>query len=93
MEKKTKKNVVNKKKKSKKITTIDILNKFSNQFKLLNEEFLKSEKNNKDILKFEELTTQLLLKLDNVDSHGNTHIRKKRKEIISYINEKLDDLN
>ena len=93
MEKKTKKNVVNKKKKSKKITTIDILNKFSNQFKLLNEEFLKSEKNNKDILKFEELTTQLLIKLDNVDSHGNTHIRKKRKEIISYINEKLDDLN
>ena len=50
-------------------------------------------KKNKDILKFEELTTQLLLELDNIDSNGNPHIRKKRKEIINYINEKLDDLN
>ena len=92
MEKKTKKNVVNKKKKTKKITTIDILNKFSNQFKLLNEEFLKSEKKNKDILKFEELTTQLLLKIDNIHSNGNLHIRKKRKEIVNNINTKLDNL-
>ena len=92
MEKKTKKNRVNKKKKSKKITTIDILNKFSNQFKLLNEEFLKSEKKNKDILKFEELTTQLLLKIDNIHSNGNLHIRKKRKEIVNNINTKLDNL-
>jgi hypothetical protein len=92
MEKKTRINRKNKNKKSKKMTKNDIFNKFAIEFKRLCEEYLKSERTSKDTLKFEELTTQLLLKIDNIDSNGDLIIRKKRKEIINNINEKLDSL-
>ena len=91
MEKKTRKNKINSKK-TKKMTKVDILNKFNNEFLKISEDYFKSTKTKQDTLKYEELSTQLLLKIDNVDSNGNTLIRKKRKEIINNINKKLDSL-
>ena len=80
MEKKTRKNKINSKK-TKKMTKVDLLNKFNNEFLKISEDYLKSNKSQKDILKYEELSTQLLLKIDNVDSNGNTLIRKKEKKL------------
>ena len=92
MEKKTRKNK-NNSKKTKKITKIDILNKFYDEFLKISQDYIKSTKNRQELIKYEELSTQLLLKIDNIDSNGNALIRKKRKEIINIINEKLDSLH
>ena len=92
MEKKTRKNK-NNSKKTKKITKIDILNKFYDEFLKISQDYIKSTKNRQELIKYEELSTQLLLKIDNIDSNGNALIRKKRKEIINIINEKLDRLH
>ena len=91
MEKKTRKNK-NNSKKTKKMTKVDILNKFNNEFLKISEDYFKSTKTQQDTLKYEELSTQLLLKIDNIDSNGNSLIRKKRKQIINNINKKLDSL-
>ena len=92
MGKKTRINRKNKNKKSKKMTKVDILNKFNNEFLNISQDYIKSTKTQQDTLKYEELSTQLLLKIDNIDSNGNILLRKKRKEIINNINQKLDSL-
>ena len=88
MEKNTKKNKKNKKYKKKtlkKKSSEQEINTYRINFDKLEDNYLKSSKNNKDKLIFEELSTQILLKLDNIQSNGNELVKNKRKNLINLI--------
>ena len=83
MKKNTQKKNKNKNKTLKKSFEQEI-NSLRLNFNRLEDNYLKSGKNNKDKLIFEELSTQILLKLDNIQSNGNDLIRTvKRKSLIN----------
>ena len=89
---KTKKNIVKNNKKTQKI-------KYNNPFLLHNKEFnsikknfIESNKLSKDILKLEELSTQLLLKIDQEEIYGNCILRNERKTLINRINNYIDSI-
>lgn len=88
-----KKNKKNKNKTLKKKSFEQEINSLRLNFNRLEDNYLKSGKNNKDKLIFEELSTQILLKLDNIQSNGNDLVRTKRKSLINYITDKLDCIN
>ena len=93
MEKNTKKNKKYKKKTLKKKSFEQEINTYRINFDKLEDNYLKSSKNNKDKLIFEELSTQILLKLDNIQSNGDELVRIKRKSLINYITNKLEGIN
>ena len=74
----------NKKSLKKKKTEID---KIKYDFEFLKNKYLKSKKSHKDKLEFDEYSTQLLLKLDNINDNKNM-----RKKTISYIIKELDTI-
>lgn len=93
MEKNTKKNKKYKKKTLKKKSSEQEINTYRINFDKLEDNYLKSSKNNKDKLIFEELSTQILLKLDNIQSNGDELVRTKRKNLINLITNILDGIN
>ena len=94
MEKKTlkKKNKNGNKKISKKSFEIKKINNYRYEFDKLKKTYLNSQKTPKDIIKLEELSTQLLLKLDLIEINGNHDLRNHRKKIINLINTYIDNL-
>lgn len=54
------------------------------EYKQQVEEF-KGEKNTKEYRTLEEMLTRCQLALDNVETHGDVDVRKKRKETVNYI--------
>ena len=88
-----KKNKKNKKKTLKKKNFEKEIYTYRINFDELEDNYLKSGKNNKDKLIFEELSTQILLQLDNIQSNGNDLVRIKRKSLINYITDKLEGIN
>ena len=94
MEKKTqkKKNKNENKKMSKKTFEIKKINKYNYEFDKLKKTYLNSQKTQNDIIKLEELSTQLLLKLDLIEINGNHDLRNHRKNIINLINTYIDNL-
>jgi hypothetical protein len=94
MEKKTlkKKNKNGNKKISKKSFEIKKINKYHYEFDKLKKNYLNSQKTQKDIIKIEELSTQLLLKLDMIEINGNQDLRNHRKNIVNSINTYIDNL-
>ena len=88
-----KKNKKNKKKTLKKKNSEKEIYTYRINFDELEDNYLKSGKNNKDKLIFEELSTQILLQLDNIQSNGNDLVRIKRKSLINYITDKLEGIN
>ena len=93
MKKNTKKNKKNTKKTLKKINFQIEIDNLRNKFGRLKNNYLKSEKNKKEKLIFEELSTQILLKLDNIQSNGDELVRTKRKNLINLITNILDGIN
>ena len=93
MKKNTKKNKKNTKKTLKKINFQIQIDNLRNKFGRLKNNYLKSEKNKKEKLIFEELSTQILLKLDNIQSNGDELVRTKRKNLINLITNILDGIN
>jgi|TARA_Y100000389_G_C17382798_1_gene475306 hypothetical protein len=91
MEKKTRKNIKNNRK-TKKISKIKLVKKYHMEFERLKKEYIKSQKNKKDTLKLEELSTQILLKMDLIEIDGNQELRTYRKSVIKYINSYIDNL-
>ena len=91
MEKKTRKNIKNNRK-TKKISKIKLVKKYHMEFERLKKEYIKSQKNKKDSLKLEELSTQILLKMDLIEIDGNQELRTYRKSVIKYINSYIDNL-
>tara|TARA_B100000767_G_scaffold136467_1_gene129287 strand:- start:2015 stop:2290 length:276 start_codon:yes stop_codon:yes gene_type:complete len=87
--KKTKKIDKKKNKKSLKKKKNYEIDNIKESFELLKDKYSKSKKNQKDKLVFEEFSTQLLLKLDNIHDEKNKNIRKKT---ISYIIAELDNV-
>ena len=90
MDKSNKKNKKNKKykKKNKISKKLDegipyILTKYSTEFDILNKEFRENKINT---IVFEELSTQILLKIDSIETNGVDQIRTYRKELVKYIN-------
>ena len=71
--------------KSKRNLDLRILLKYENDFLKLKKKYDSSLKSEKDWLIFQELSTQLLLKIDSIESNGKDLIRSKRKQIIIFI--------
>ena len=91
MAKKTLKSVKNNKK-TKKNLSLSTLYNFENNFNNLKNTYIKSKKSKKDKIKLEELSTQLLLKIDMVEINGDPMLRQQRKYIINLINTYIDNL-
>lgn len=87
----TKKNIKNNKK-TKKNLLLSTLYNFEINFNNLKNSYLKSKKLKKDKIKFEELSTQLLLKIDMLEINGDQLLRQYRKNIINLINTYIDNL-
>lgn len=98
MEKKTRKNTKNNRKntknnrKTKKIPKIKLVKKYLREFEMLKKDYIESQKEKKDILKLEELSTQILLKMDSIEIDGNQELRTYRKSVIKSINSYIDNL-
>ena len=94
MEKKTlkKKNKNGNKKISKKSFEIKKINNYRYEFDKLKKNYSNSQKTQKDIIKIEELSLQLLLKLDMIEINGNRDLRNHRKNIVNSINTYIDNL-
>ena len=89
--KQTKKNQKKKNKISKKNispTPIKILKNYTSEFEKLKKQFQEDEINN---IAFEELCTQLLLKIDGIETNGIVKIREIRKKLIVDINKILEE--
>ena len=65
---------------------------FESSFNNLKVNYKKSNKSEKDKIKLEELSTQLLLKMDSIEINGNQDLRIYRKSIINSINTYIDNL-
>ena len=84
--KKSKKKLTKRNKRSLKKKKTEIY-KIKYDFEFLKNKYLKSKKYHKDKLEFNEFSTQLLLKLDNINDNKNM-----RKNTISYIIKELDSI-
>ena len=59
---------------------------------MIKHDSIKSKKLEKDKIKLEELSTQLLLKIDMLEINGDQLLRQYRKTIINLINTYIDNL-
>ena len=75
-------------KKNKLPIQIKTLYEYQSDFEKLRRQ-LKEDKIN--VVAFEELSTQLLLKIDAVETNGNGKIRELRKKLIVFINNFLEE--
>lgn len=91
MEKKTRKYTKNNRR-TKKIPKMKLVKKYQREFERLKKDYLESKKDKKDILKLEELSTQILLKMDSIEIDGNQELRTYRKFVIKSINTYIDNL-
>ena len=91
MEKKTRKNTKNNRR-TKKTPKMKLVKKYQREFERLKKDYLESKKDKKDILKLEELSTQILLKMDSIEIDGNQELRTYRKFVIKSINTYIDNL-
>ena len=89
---KTKKNKIKNNKRTKKNLSLSTLHNFEINFNNLKNSHLKSNKLEKDKIKLEELSTQLLLKIDMLEINGDQLLRQYRKTIINLINTYIDNL-
>jgi hypothetical protein len=84
--KQKKKNKVSKK--NKESVTMCNLKEYTTNFKKLKEQFRKNEISK---IAFEEFSTQLLLKVDAIETNGIEKVRNCRKELVIYINSILEE--
>ena len=91
MGKKSQKKLKNNKKTKKNMNLLNLVN-FESIFNNLKVNYKKSNKSEKDKIKLEELSTQLLLKMDSIEINGNQDLRIYRKSIINSINTYIDNL-
>jgi len=91
MEKKTRKNTKNNRR-TKKTPKMKLVKTYLKEFERLKKDYLESQKDKKDLLKLEELSTQILLKMDSIEINGNQELRTYRKSVIKSINSYIDNL-
>ena len=91
MEKKTRKNTKNNRR-TKKTPKMKLVKIYQKEFERLKKDYLESQKEKKDILKLEELSTQILLKMDLIEIEGDLELRTYRKSVIQSINPYIDNL-
>jgi|UniRef100_A0A6C0JCF1 hypothetical protein len=89
---KTKKRVKGNNKTKKKILPLqnEFIDKYEFEFRKLKLQYKKSSKTPKDKNYFEEYSTQLLIKIDDINILGNSKLKKSRKRLINLINSSLD---
>lgn len=75
-------------KKNKESFPMSNLKEYTTNFKKLKEQFSKNEISK---IAFEELSTQLLLKVDAIETNGIEKVRNCRKELVIYINSILEE--
>ncbi len=84
--KQKKKNKVSKK--NKESASMCNLKEYTTNFKKIKEKFSKNEISK---IVFEELSTQILLKVDAIETNGIEKVRNCRKELVVYINSILEE--
>ena len=76
--------------KKKNLKQIELLDNYDFEFRKLKLKYDTSSKNKTEKYILEEYSTQILLKIDNIETEGIIKIKNYRKKLVHFINSTLD---